>query len=99
MLVRKSPRRTLFILLSATLILAACNVGATPAPTIDVNAVNTAAFATAMAQISVQQTQTALAAPSATLLPTSTSISLATAAAVASPTGNSGILPTVSFNT
>jgi len=80
------------------LTLAACNVGATPAPTVDVNAINTAAFTTAMAQISAQQTQSALAAP-ATPLPTNTSISLATSA-VASPTGNAGgVLPTVSFNT
>jgi D-alanyl-D-alanine carboxypeptidase len=80
MLVRKFPRRTLFILLTAALTLAACNVGATPAPTIDVNAINTAAFETAVAQIVVQQTQTALAAPSNTPPPSNTPLSLATAA-------------------
>jgi len=85
-------------MLIAALSLAACNVGATPAPTIDVNAINTAALATAMGQISAQQTQTALAAPSSTPLPTNTPLSLATSAA-ASPTGNAGVLPTVSFNT
>lgn len=102
MLVRKSPRRTLFLLLTAALTLAACNVGATPAPAIDVNAINTAAFTTAMAQISAQQTQTALVAPSATSFPTNTPLGLATSAlpvdAAASPTGSGGILPTVSFN-
>jgi len=101
---RKSPRRTLLILLTTTLTLAACNVGATPAPTIDVNAINTAALGTAMAQISAQQTMTALAAPSATSLPTSMPVSLATVAlpttAGALPATNAGgALPPVSFNT
>ncbi|HSL46354.1 MAG TPA: NBR1-Ig-like domain-containing protein [Anaerolineales bacterium] len=93
----------LFALL--TVILVACNAGATPAPTVDVNAINTAAFNTAMAQIGAQQTMTALAAPTITPLPTNTALSLATvglpttAAGVASPTGNAqGALPTVSFN-
>lgn len=103
MLVRKSPRQALFVLLTTTLILAACNVGATPAPTIDANAINTAALATAMAQISAQQTQTALAAPSATALPANSPIPLTTfalpTAGGAAPTGNAGALPTVSFNT
>ena len=102
MLARKLPRRTLFVVLAAALTLAACNVGAAPAPTTDLNAINTAALGTAMAQISAQQTQTALAAPSATLLPTNTALTLATfppsTAAAASPTGNAGP-PTVSFNT
>jgi hypothetical protein len=101
MLIRKSPRRALMILMTATLALAACNVGATPAPTIDANAINTAALGTAMAQISAQQTMTAFAAPSATSLPTNapvslTSVSLPTASG-ALPTAG-GILPTVSFN-
>jgi len=102
MLVRKFPRRTLLILLTAALTLAACNVGATPAPAVDVNAINTAAVATAMAQISAQLTQTALAAPTNTALPTDTPLSLATSALPvgASPTaGIPGALPTLSFNT
>jgi hypothetical protein len=104
MLVRKSPRRILFLLLTAVLMLSSCNVGATPAPTVDVNAINTAAFNTAMAQVSAQQTQTALAAaPSATQLPTNTvipvaTLSLATAGGAALPTAGSGALPTLSFN-
>jgi hypothetical protein len=91
--------------LAAAVILAACNVGATPAPTIDVNAINTAAHATAMAQISAQLTQTALAAPSNTPLATDTPLSLATSAlptVAGGPTatgGVSGALPTLSFNT
>jgi Ig-like domain from next to BRCA1 gene len=102
MLVRKSPRQILLILLTATLTLAACNVGATPAPTVDVNAINTAAVATAMGQISAQLTQTALAAPSDTPPPSVTPLplvtsALPTAAGGASPTA--GGLPTLSFNT
>ena len=97
MLVRKPARQVLFILLTAALTLTSCNMGATPAPTVDVNAINTAALATAMAQISAQQTQTALAAPSATSSPTNTPLSLP-ASGVASPTGNAGVLPTLSFN-
>jgi hypothetical protein len=76
-------------------------MGATPAPTIDVNAINTAAFATAMGQISAQQTQAALAAPSATPGVSETPLPLATFAlptsGQASPTGG-GALPTLSFN-
>ena len=102
MLVRKFPRRVLFILLTAALTLAACNVGATAAPTVDANAINTAAYETAIAQIAAQQTQTALAAPTNTPPPTNTALSLATAALPTAggptPTGNAGALPTVSFN-
>lgn len=101
--VRKFPRRVLFILLTAALTLAACNVGATAAPTVDVNVINTAAYETAIAQIAAQQTQTALAAPTNTPPPTNTALSLATAALPTAggptPTGNAaGALPTVSFN-
>ncbi len=101
MLVRKFPRRTLMLLLTAALTLAACNVGATPAPAVDINAINTAAVATAMGQISAQLTQTALAAPSPTAAPTDTTIPLATFALPTSAAGSpppGGGLPTVSFN-
>jgi hypothetical protein len=102
MLVRKLPRRVLFVLLTAALTLAACNVGATAAPTVDVNVINTAAYETAMAQIAAQQTMTALAAPTNTPPPTNTALSLGTAAlpTAGGPTaaGNQGALPTVSFN-
>jgi hypothetical protein len=98
-----SRKKTLVLLFIITLTLAACNVGATPAPTVDINAINTAAVETAFAQIFAQQTMTALAAPSSTPLPTSTPLSQVTVAlptaAAASPTGNAGALPTVSFNT
>ena len=99
MFVRKSLRQAGFTLLAATLLLTACNLGATPAPTVDVNAINTAAVATAMGQLSAQFTQTALSAPST--LPTNTPGSLPTLG-LATTTGaaptTSGALPTVSFN-
>jgi hypothetical protein len=100
MLVRKFPRHTLLISLTAALALAACNVGATPAPEVDINAINTAAVATAMGQISAQLTQTALAAPSNTPAPTDTALPLATFALPTSGSGSPvpGGLPTVSFN-
>lgn len=87
MFFRKFPRLTL---LTAALILSACNVGAQPSPTLDVNAINTAIVGTTVAQFSAQFTQTALAIPSATntSLPTETPQELPTFA-----------LPTVSFNT
>ncbi len=96
MFVRKSLRQAGFTLLAAGLLLTACNLGATPAPTVDVNAINTAAVATAMGQLSAQFTQTALAAP---VLPTDTPASLPTLelSTGAAPT-TAGGLPTVSFN-
>ena len=101
MLVRKYTRQTMLTLITAALIVAGCNVGATPAPTSDVNAINTAVVGTTVAQLSIQFTQTALAAPSQTPLPTNSAVSLPTfalpTAGGASPTA--GALPTVSFNT
>lgn len=93
-------KQVIIALFAAALTLTACNMGATPAPTVDINAINTAAFNTAVAQISIAQTQTALAAPSAT--PTNTSVPLATVVlpgdGTALPTAAGG-LPTLSFNT
>jgi hypothetical protein len=102
MFVRNLSRPTSLILLAA-LLLAGCSMGGAAAvPTVDVNAINTAAVATAMEQISAQLTQTALAAPSPTTAPTNTAASVPTAllptSAVASPTGGTGALPTLSFN-
>ncbi len=102
MLVRKPVRRVLFTLLTAALMLAACNMGAKPTPTVDINAVNTAAFSTAAAQISAGQTQTALAAPAEAVTSTETSIPLATFALPGNGTvlpTTAGGLPTLSFNT
>lgn len=93
---RKFPRQTLLILLTAALMLTACNAGAAPSPTLDVNAINTAIVGTTVAQFSEQFTQTALAEPPATntLQPTDTPQDLPT---FALPTTDSGALPTVSF--
>jgi hypothetical protein len=67
----------------------------------DTNAISTAAFSTAMAQISSGQTQTALAAPSATSTNTPLSLSTFPPAGNGSPApgGNPAVLPTLSFNT
>ena len=101
---RRSTRQTLLVLLTAALLLTACNVGATPAPTLDVNAMSTALVGTTVAQLSVQFTQTALAMPTNTPAPTQTQVVLPTIAlptldtsAVASPTLDAAALPTFSF--
>lgn len=101
MFVRKLPRKVLLILLAGTLLIAGCTMGATEVPTLDVNAINTAAVSTAMAEVSSQLTQTALAAPSPTPLATNTLLPLPTSALPTSalPTANTGAIPTLSFNT
>lgn len=100
MFVRKLNGEALFSLLIIATLLAGCNVGATPAPTIDVNAINTNIVGTTIAQLSVQFTETALAMPSPTALPSNTPIPIQTFALPtadgASPTV--GTPPTVSFN-
>lgn len=95
MFVRKFPRHLSLSLLSAALFLASCGGGAAAAPTADINAISTAAVETAIAQLSLQFTQTAQAAPTSTSLPTNTPISLPT---FSLPTATAGGLPTVSFN-
>lgn len=102
MFVRKFPRQILLYMSTAALFLASCGVAATPEPTIDPNAISTAAAETVMAQLSVQFTQTALAAPSPTVAPTNTPVSLPTSSlptAGVAPTAGTGALPTVSFLT
>jgi hypothetical protein len=94
MFVRKFPRHILITLLVAALMLAACNVGAAPSPTLDVNAINTAIVGTTVAQLAAQFTQTALAAPT-TPAPTNTPQELPT---FAQPTTDAGAPPTVSFD-
>lgn len=56
---------------TAILALTACNIGATPAPTVDVSVVYTSAAQTLIADFNVKQTQTALAVPP-TAIPTNT---------------------------
>jgi hypothetical protein len=84
----------------AMLALTACNIGATPAPTLDANAIYTSAAETYVADFSVQQTQTALsipptATPTYTLAPTF-SAALTPIPGVGTPAATSGlpILPT-----
>ena len=102
MFVRKYPRQMIIFLTTAALILAGCNVGATPAPTLDVSAINTAIVGTTVAQLSIQFTQTAQAQPTSTPAPTDTPVNLPTFAlptlANGAPTV-AGALPTISFNT
>ena len=62
----------LTLMLALALILSACNFGQEPEPTPDVGAIFTAAAETVQAQFSIELTQTALAAPTATLPPTAT---------------------------
>jgi hypothetical protein len=93
-------KQVTIFLFAAALMLTACNMGATPAPTVDVNAINTAAFNTAVAQVAAAQTQTALAAPSAT--PTNTVAPITTVVLPGNGTvlpTTAGGFPTVSFNT
>ena len=77
MFVRKFSRQIFLTFLAGAMLLTACNVGVAPAPTIDVNAMNTAVVGTTVAQLSLGFTQTALAAPpTPTALPTDTSVPL-----------------------
>lgn len=100
---RSSTRQTLLLLLTAALLLTSCNVGATPAPTQDINALSTALVGTTVAQLSVQFTQTALAAPTNTVAPTDTPATPPTFALPTqsnpgtAATGNPAALPTLSF--
>ena len=96
MFFRKSSRHALLILMTAALILTACNAGAEASPTLDVNAINTAIVGTTVAQFSAQFTQTALAQPTNTPAPTNTPQELPT---FALPTTDaSGAVPTISFD-
>lgn len=97
MYVRNSTRQVLFSILTAALILSACNVGAAPAPTLDINAINTAIVGTTIAQVSGQFTQTALAIPPATNTPAPT-VTPQDLPTFALPTIDPNALPTVSFN-
>ncbi len=71
----------LITILIPSMILSACNLGATPAPTEDPGAIQTEAFNLVLAQAASQQTQTALAVPPTqastnTPIPTATFITL-----------------------
>lgn len=91
---RKYPRQILITLVTAALILTACNAGTPPPPTTDANALNTAIVGTTIAQFSEQFTQTALAQPTNTPVPTDTPIPLPT---FEQPTTDASALPTFSL--
>ena len=90
---RYTKKSWLIVILA--LVLSACNFGQEPEPTPDVGAIFTAAAETVVAQFSLEQTQTALAAPSATQPPTN--IAPATFAIVSpgagTPTVQGGSIP------
>jgi hypothetical protein len=102
MFVQKYQRQVMLFFTIAALTLAGCNVGATPAPTVDVNAINTAIVGTTVAQLSLQFTQTAQAQPTVAPASTDTPVNLPTfslpTVSGATPT-TAGALPTISFNT
>ena len=91
---RKFPRSVFIALLTTALVLTACNGVAGAEPTVDINAMNTAIVGTTVAQIADQGTQTALAAPTNTSVPTDTPIPLPT---FELPTADTGALPTFSL--
>ena len=62
----------LVMLLALATLLSACNFGQQPEPTADVGAIATSAVETVLANVAIQKTQTALAAPSPTVPPTAT---------------------------
>jgi hypothetical protein len=84
MKLRKHIWLTGFLLISITL--SACNLGATPAPTQDVAAIQSTAIAQVLSTVSAQQTQTAAAIPP-TALPTDTLIPTITLPATFAPVG------------
>ena len=98
---RRSTRQAVMGLLTVALLLTACNVGAEPVPTQDINALSTALVGTTVAQLSVQFTQTALAVPTNTATATATPTTNATSALPTlgntSVTVNPATLPTFSF--
>ena len=79
-----SKSRWLVSTLMLAVLLSSCTLGATPAPTEDVGAIQTQAYSIVLTQVAMQQTQTALAVPSP--LPTNTLAPL--------PSPTLGVLPT-----
>jgi len=99
MSLRKSARHILLITFIAALLITACNVGSTPEPTVDVNALNTAVVGTTVAQLGEQLTQTAQAAPTNTVEPTENTEALPTLDISGAPSATLDVsaLPTFSF--
>lgn len=96
MTLRKSSWLVMVLVLALTL--TACNIGATPQPTVDVGAIYTAAAQTAIADLSLQMTATAMAAsptpqPTATLPPPTATNTLAPNLTPFATTGPMNTLP------
>lgn len=108
MSVRKRICNLLPSLMILVVLLTGCNLGAAPAPTLDVNAINTAVVGTTIAQLSGQMTQTALVAPTTTPAATDTPATLPTFPQSAGtdtiptfesvPTTEVNAFPTISLN-
>jgi hypothetical protein len=90
MKLRKHIWLTGFLLSAITL--NACNLGATPAPTQDVAALQSTALAQVLSTVSAQQTQTAAAIPP-TALPTDTLVPTMTLQATFPPVGGASATP------
>jgi hypothetical protein len=90
MKLRKHIWLTGFLLAAITL--SACNLGATPAPTQDVAALQSTALAQVLSTVSAQQTQTAAAIPP-TALPTDTLVPTITLQATFAPIGGVSATP------
>jgi hypothetical protein len=90
MKLRKQIWPTGFLL--AAIMLSACNIGATPAPTQDAAAIQSTALAQVMSTVSAQQTQTAAAIPP-TALPTDTLVPIATIQVTFPSTGGESATP------
>lgn len=92
----------LVVVVLAAMLLSSCNIGATPAPTQDLGAVQTQAFGIVLTEAANQQTQTAAAipptpSPTNTLAPTAT-LAIATSGTI--PTSALGVTNTpFGFNT
>ncbi|MGB7873706.1 MAG: NBR1-Ig-like domain-containing protein [Anaerolineales bacterium] len=93
---RYTKSSLLMIVLALALVLSACNFGQEPEPTPDIGVIFTAAAETVVAEFSLQQTQTALAAPTATPQPTNTTVATF---AVVSPGAGSPTAPSLSVAT
>lgn len=87
-------------ILIPTILLSACNLGATPLPAGDPNAIQTQAFNDVLTQVASQQTQTAQAAPPSPL-PTNTLFPTATLGAFPTfaPVDGAATVTPFSFNT
>ena len=76
------------------IIMSSCSLGATPAPTQDAGAIQTQAVSMALTQVSMQQTQTAMAIPP-TPMPTNTLLPTLSVLPTFAPAGTSLVINTL----